>query len=143
MNVYVNGERWVLPESENLLNDTSVADAILAACDKARGTGDPASVEVTRNGVTIASYEIRGERHGCSDFGNLWSEGDYIAAKRELAERREITTAIQEKAMLLAEKGRFEEAYKKLENLNYILYETPAKYQLNYLRKELETLWQA
>lgn len=83
--ILVNGERFVLPNTENSLNDTDLASALAYASDRARFDGEQC-VECYLGEGLIGRFFVRAEK--CASYlGRAWDEGEAFLERRALCER--------------------------------------------------------
>ena len=83
--ILVNGERFVLPNTENLLNDTDLASAMAYASDRARFYGEQC-VECYLGESLIGRFFVRAEK--CASYlGRAWDEGEQYLHRRALCEQ--------------------------------------------------------
>lgn len=82
--ILVNGERFILPNTENLLNDTNLASAMAYASDRARFYGEQC-VECYLGEGLIGRFFVRAEK--CASYlGRAWDEGEAFLERRALCE---------------------------------------------------------
>lgn len=83
--ILVNGERFVLPNTENLLNDADLASALAFASDRARFDGEQC-VECFLGEGLVGRFFVRAEK--CASYlGRAWDEGEAYLEKRALREK--------------------------------------------------------
>ena len=83
--ILVNGERFVLPNTENLLNDTDLASAMAYASDRARFYGEQC-VECYLGESLIGRFFVRAEK--CANYlARAWNDDEQYLHRRALCEQ--------------------------------------------------------